>query len=86
MSDVFNHLPVYICSRLLKSTNVSLNIRHEAMVSCFMVLHFTYLTSLLVPRFKYPARKEVAEAAFATLNYLSDINTPASYQYVVKYP
>lgn len=80
MSDVFNHLPAYICSRLLKTTNVPLNIRHEAMVSCFMVLHFKYLTSLLVPRFKYPARKEVAEAAFAALNYRFDIKTIGSWE------
>ncbi|MFO5759797.1 hypothetical protein ACLBQR_31035, partial [Klebsiella pneumoniae] len=69
-----------VCSRLLKSTYVPLIIRHEAMVSCFMVLHFKYLTSLLVPRFKYPARKGVAEAAFAALNYRFDIKTIGSWE------
>ncbi|AEH03443.1 hypothetical protein AVT69_gp017 [Pseudomonas phage PhiPA3] len=83
-SDAFNYLPGYITMRLNKETNIPLNIRHEAMVSAFMVLHFKYLTSLLVRRFKYPARREVAEATFAALNYKFDIKAIGSWGKLIR--
>lgn len=84
-SDVFNHIPGYLVFRLLKETSIPMNIRHEAMVSAFMALHIKYLTSLLARRFnKYPAQREVAEAAFAALTYRSDIKTMGSWERLIR--
>lgn len=84
VSDPFNHIPGYVCFRLLQERNIPLNIRHEAMVSLFMVLHFKYLTSLLVRRFKYPAKREVAEATFLALNYKWDIRRLGSWHALIR--
>lgn len=83
-SDVMNHTPGYITMRLMKETGIPLNVRHEAMVSAFMVLHFKYLTSLLVRRFKYLARREVAEATFMALNYKFDIKAIGSWGKLIR--
>lgn len=78
-SDVFNHIPAYICYRLKKVNGIPNNIKHEAMASAFMVLNYKYLTSLLVRRFKYPAKREVAEATFMALDYRFDIKKYGSW-------
>lgn len=83
-SDPFNHIPGYIAIMLNKQTNIPLNIKHEAMVCAFMVLHFKYLTSLLVRRFKYPAKQAVAEATFAALNYKFDIKAIGSWGKLIR--
>lgn len=78
-SSAFNHIPGYIAMRLFKETSIPLNIRHQAMVHAFMTLHVKYITSLLVRRFKYPARRDVAEATFAALKYTFDIKRIGSW-------
>lgn len=78
-SDCFNHIPGYIAMRLNKETSIPVNIRQAAQIHAFMTLHVKYITSLLVRRFKYPARKDVAEATFANLNYKFDIKTIGSW-------
>lgn len=83
-SDCFNHLPGYISMRLFKETSIPLNIRHQAMVHAFMALHFKYITSLLVRRFKYPARRDVAEATFAELSYKFDIKAIGSWGALIR--
>lgn len=78
-SNAFNHIPGYIAMRLFKENNIPMNIRHQAMVHAFMTLHVKYITSLLVRRFKYPAKREVAEATFAALKYTFDIKRIGSW-------
>lgn len=83
-SDVMNFTPGYITQRLLKETHIPLKTRYEACRHAFQVLHYKYITSLLVRRFKYPARREVMEATFAKLNYKFDIKTIGSWGQLVK--
>lgn len=83
-SDVMNYTPGYITMRLMHETNIPLKTRHEACRHAFQVLHYKYITSLFVRRFKYPARREVAEAAFAALNYKFDIKTTGSWGALIK--
>lgn len=83
-SDVMNYTPGYITMRLLQQKDIPLKTREEACRHAFQVLHYKYITSLFVRRFKYPARREVAEAAFAALNYKFDIKTLGSWGNLVK--
>ncbi|BEG72656.1 hypothetical protein [Pseudomonas phage PA1C] len=83
-SDPFNHIPGYLTIQLNKRNDIPLNIKQEAITCAFMVLHFKYLTSLLVRRFKYPARREVAEATFAALNYKFDIKAIGSWGKLIR--
>lgn len=83
-SDVMNYTPGYITQRLMKATGIPLRTVHEACRHAFQVLHYKYITSLLVRRFKYPARREVMEATFAQLNYKFDIKTIGSWGKLVK--
>lgn len=83
-SDVMNFTPGYITQRLNKETHIPLKTRHEACRHAFQVLHYKYITSLFVRRFKYPARREVMEATFAKLNYKFDIKTIGSWGLLVK--
>lgn len=78
-SSAFNHIPGYISMRLFKETSIPLNVRQSAMIHAFMTLHVKYITSLLVRRFKYPAKREVAEATFAALKYTFDIKRIGSW-------
>lgn len=78
-SSAFNHIPGYIAMRLFKETSIPLNLRQSAMIHAFMTLHVKYITSLLVRRFKYPAKREVAEATFAALKYTFDIKRIGSW-------
>jgi hypothetical protein len=84
MSDVFNYTPIYICHRLEKETKIPQALRQEAMVHAFMVLHYRFLTSLLVKRFRYPADKEVAEATYASLSGRFDIRRYGSWAKLIR--
>jgi hypothetical protein len=84
ISTAFNHLPGYITYRLNQERNIPQNVRHEAEVALFMIMHIRFLTSLLVPRFKYPAKKAIAEAAFAALSYKYDIKNYGSWRDLLK--
>lgn len=80
MSDVFNYTPIYIAHRLQQETSIPQNLRHEAMTHAFMVLHYRFLTSLLVKRFRYPADPEVAAATYASLSGRFDIRRFGSWR------
>lgn len=83
-SDVMNYTPGYITMRLLQQDDIPIKTRQEASKHAFQVLHYKYITSLFVRRFKYPARREVAEATFAALNYKFDIKTLGSWGNLIK--
>lgn len=83
-SEPINYIPGYLTTRLRKINDIPMNIRYEAMVSLFMIMHFIFITSLFVPRFKYPARKEVMEATFATFNYKFDIKALGSWGKLIR--
>lgn len=80
MSDVFNYTPAYIAHRLEKETSIPQKLRRDAQMHAFMVLHYRFLTSLLVTRFKYPADPEVAQATYAALSGRYDIRRYGSWR------
>ncbi len=79
MSDVFNYTPIYVCHRL-EQTKLPDSVKKEAMIHAFMVLHYRFLTSLLVKRFRYPADPEVAQATYASLSGRFDIRRYGSWR------
>lgn len=84
MGDVFNYTPIYlthyIMYRIKSASNIPQNIRRDACVHAFMVLHYRFLTSLLVPRFRYPADPEIAQATYARLSGRFDIRKYGSWR------
>lgn len=84
MSDVFNYTPVYTVHRLLKESSIPQELRHEAMIHSFMVLHYRFLTSLLYRRFRYPADPEIAAAAYASLSGRFDIRRYGSWMKLLR--
>lgn len=68
MSDAFNYTAAYVTHRLELETQLPKQLRKDAQVHAFMVLHYRFLTSLLVPRFRYPADPEIAQAAYNSLD------------------
>ena len=80
MSDVFNYTPIYIAHRLERETRIPQKLRKEAQAHAFMVLHYRFLTSLLQPRFKYPADPAVAQATYAALSGRYDIRRYGSWR------
>jgi hypothetical protein len=84
-SDAYNHIPAYVCRRLMHNTALPGNMREEAMISIFVMLHIKYLTSLLHRRFnKYPAKKSIAEATFMSLNYKWDLRRLGSWHALLR--
>lgn len=84
MGDVFNYTPGYVVHRLMTDSKAPQSLRHEAMVHVFMVLHFRFITSLLVKRFKYPADPEVATATYLSLNGRFDIRRYGSWRDLIR--
>lgn len=84
MSDAFNYTPAYIVHRLMKATGVPASLKHEAMVHAYMILHYRFITSLLVKRFQYPADKEVATAVYLALNGRFDIRKYGSWRDLIR--
>jgi hypothetical protein len=80
MSDVFNYTSIYIAHRLERETNIPQKLRKEAQTHAFMVLHYRFLTSLLVTRFRYPADPAVAQATYAALSGRYDIRRYGSWR------
>ena len=84
MGDAFNYTPAYIVHRLMEATGIAASLKHEAMVHAFMVLHYRFITSLLVKRFQYPADKEVATATYLALNGRFDIRRYGSWRDLIR--
>lgn len=80
MSDVFNYTPIYLCHRLRMEKGISKSLVEEAQMHAFMVLHYRFLTSLLVTRFRYPADPEIAQATYASLSMRFDIKKYGSWR------
>jgi hypothetical protein len=83
-SDSFNHIPAFLCRKLMENTQLPGNLRDETMIALFTLLHIKYLTSLLSRRFQYPAKREVAEATFMSLNYKWDIRRLGSWHALIR--
>jgi hypothetical protein len=83
-SDVYNHIPAYLSRRINQDMSLPINLREEAMIALFTMLHIKYMTSLFVTRFKYPAKREVAEATFMALNYKWDIRRLGSWHALIR--
>lgn len=84
-SDSFNHIPAFLCRKLMNTTNLPGNLRDETMIALFTLLHIKYLTSLLSRRFgNYPAKREIAEATFMSLNYKWDIRRLGSWHALIR--
>lgn len=84
MSDAFNYTPAYIMHRLLDATRIPQRLRHEAIKHAFMVLHFRFITSLLVRRFRYPADPAIARAAYNSLSQRFDIRRYGSWRKLIE--
>ena len=80
MGDVFNYTPIYVAHRILYNPKLPMNLRKEAAMHAFMVLHYRYLTSLLVPRFTYLADPEIAQATYMRLSGRFDIRRYGSWR------
>ena len=81
MSEPFNYTAFYVCHRLYQEGSIPLKLRHTAMVMSLVMLHATFLTSLLYHRFrKYQASREVAQAAYNTLTMRFDIRRYGSWR------
>jgi len=80
MGDAFNYTPVYIAHRLENETSIPQKLRKEAAKHAFMVMHYRFLTSLLIPRFKYPADPAVARATYGMLSGRYDIRRYGSWR------
>lgn len=84
MGDVFNYTPVYtvhyLTYRIQNATAIPQSLRREACIHAFMVLHYRYLTSLLIPRFRYPADPEIAQATYMRLSGRFDIRRYGSWR------
>lgn len=84
-SDSFNHIPAFLCRKLMLNTALPGNLRDETMIALFTLLHIKYLTSLLARRFgNYPAKREIAEATFMSLNYKWDIRRLGSWHALIR--
>lgn len=80
MSDVFNYTSLYVCHRLFHNRTLPPKLRTDAMVHSIMVLHYRFLTGLLVRRFRYPANREIAQAAYNSLSRRYDIRRYPSWR------
>tara|TARA_B100002019_G_C21270549_1_gene601979 strand:+ start:166 stop:1404 length:1239 start_codon:yes stop_codon:yes gene_type:complete len=84
MGDVFNYTPIYaahyISYRIQSASSIPQSLKKEACVHAFMVLHYRYLTSLLIPRFRYPADPEIAQATYMRLSGRFDIRRYGSWR------
>lgn len=80
MSDVFNYTPIYLAHRLEQETGIPQSLRREAQKHGFMVMHYRFLTSLLVTRFRYPADPAVAQATYSMLSGRYDIRRYGSWR------
>lgn len=84
MSDPFNYTSAYVCHRLMQNNHISQALKKEAMTHAFMVLHYRFLTSLLVLRFRTPADPEVARATYASLSGRFDIKRYGSWRALIE--
>lgn len=81
MSEPFNYTAFYVCHRLYQVNDIPLKLKHTAMMMSLVMLHATFLTSLLYHRFrKYQASREVAQAAYNTLTMRFDIRRYGSWR------
>lgn len=78
--DVFNYTPIYVSYRLNHATGISQRLKEEAQKHAFMVLHYRFLTSLLVPRFRYLADPEIAQALYDSLSGRYDLKRYGSWK------
>lgn len=87
MGDEFNYTPVYTVHYLnyrLSNSAVPQSLKKEASIHAFNVLHYRFLTSLLVPRFRYPADPEIAQATYMRLSGRYDIRRYGSWRKLIE--
>ncbi len=66
-SDTFNLTCAYLAYAIFNAKQISEEQRQQAMIDVFSVLQYKFFTSRLHQHFRYPADKEVAEAAYTQL-------------------
>ena len=66
-SDTFNLSCAYLAWAIFNAKSLNDEVRHQAMIDVFSVLQYKFFTSRLHQHFRYPADKEVAEAAYTQL-------------------
>lgn len=84
-SDVFNICCVWLLHAIQVSTSLDKNAKKEAQIRIAMFMFYRFLTSILYNFFKYPAKKETAEATFAQLSNRFILKTEGSWGAAIRY-
>ena len=66
--NAFNETCIWLMHKFMTSEHLNEHERHDAAVNVSLVLHYRFITGLLVHYFKYPTDKETAEAVYARLS------------------
>lgn len=78
-SDAMN-LSCYWVIHLLTQAKIPDKLKHDALISCALILQYKFLTSRLSRHFKFPAVESVAEATYATLSMKFDLKQYGNWQ------
>lgn len=82
-SDTMNLSCAYLMHAIYNS-KLSHSEKETALIDVMLVMQYKFLTSLLFPRFRYPAPKEIAEATYAQLSNKFAIRRLGSWGAVLK--
>jgi hypothetical protein len=66
--DPMNLSCAWLLHKLHSNPKMSFEVRRQAMIDVLLIMQYKFLTSRLYRLFRYPADREVAEAAYAQLN------------------
>jgi hypothetical protein len=83
-SDTFNLSCIWLCHAILNSHYLTPEEKQTGMIDTLLVLQYKFITSLLYHYFKYPADRQVAEAAYAQLSYKFAIKVYGSWAAVLR--
>lgn len=83
-SDPFNLSCVWLAHRLHTAHQLPERLREDAAVAALVMLQIRFMTGMMFKMFQHPARKEVAEATYATLNGKFDLKQYGSWRRVLE--
>lgn len=78
-SDTFNLSCIWLAYGFLNSKSLKDDVKVEAAIASLLVLQYKFLTSRLYRLFRYPAKKDIAEATYASLSNKYDIKQYGSW-------
>lgn len=83
-TDIVNLSFVYMLYRLSSESNIPGPLKTDAMRSVIAIMHYKFLTSLMVRNFQYPADEAVAKATFDSLSLKFDIKRLGSWTALIR--